>query len=130
MTDREEEGLDAIDRIAAADPRYRREAYLFVVAAVEHVVRGLDAPRHVTGQELLEGIRQIALDRFGIMAKTVFEHWGVRTTEDFGHIVFHLVGAGLLSKTEEDSIRDFQAVYEFHDVFGERFPWVRSDWEV
>jgi uncharacterized repeat protein (TIGR04138 family) len=71
----------------------------------------------VTGFELLVGIRDLALERYGPMAKAVLNSWGVRTTDDFGAIVFNMVNAGLLSKTEEDHIEDFHAVYDFDDAF-------------
>ncbi len=130
MTEMEREGLDPVDRLAAADGRYRREAYLFVLAAVEFVVSRLPERRHVSGKELLDGIRELGLGRFGLMTKTVFEHWGVHRTEDFGEIVFRLVGAQLLSKTDEDSMRDFEGAYDFDEAFVEKFPWERAEWEV
>ncbi len=73
--------------------------------------------KHVTGKQLLEGIKELALKRFGALAKMVFEHWGVRETIDFGNIVFNMVEEGILSKTEEDSIEDFRNVYDFEEVF-------------
>jgi len=126
----EMEGLDPVDRLAASDGRYRREAYLFVLAAVEFVVGRLTERRHVSGKELLDGIRELGLARFGLMTKTVFDHWGVHRTEDFGEIVFRLVGAQLLSKTDEDSMSDFEGVYDFDEAFVEKFPWERAEWEV
>lgn len=126
----EDDALDPVDRLVIEDGRYRREAYLFVLAALEFVVSRLEKRRHVTGRELLEGIREFALARFGLMTKTVFQHWGVTKTEDFGEIVFRLVKAGLLSKTEEDSVRDFEGVYDFDEAFVENYPWARPDWEV
>ena len=70
-----------------------------------------------TGQELLEGIKEFALNAFGPLAFTVFSEWGIHTTEDFGEIVFNLVDAGRLGKTESDSRDDFKQVYDFNDVF-------------
>jgi uncharacterized repeat protein (TIGR04138 family) len=72
---------------------------------------------HVSGRELLEGIREFGLEQYGPMTLTVFQHWGIRTTEDFGEIVFNLVENGLLKKTEEDSRADFKNVYDFKEVF-------------
>ncbi len=126
----ESDDLDPVERLAAADGRYRREAYLFVLAAVEFVVGRLTERRHVSGRELLDGIRELGLAQFGLMTKTVFEHWGIGRTDDFGEIVFRLVGAELLSKTDQDSIRDFEGVYDFDEVFVEKFPWERTEWEV
>ena len=101
-----------------------------MLAALEFVVSRLEKRRHVSGRELLGGIREFALSRFGLMTKTVFEQWGVTRTGDFGEIVFRLVGAGLLSKTEEDSMRDFDAVYDFDDAFVRDYPWERTRWEI
>jgi len=112
--------LGKVEALAEADRRYRKEAYFFVLDALQHTVKSLKLTgerRHVTGQQLLLGIKELALDQFGPMAKTVFEHWGVRNTRDFGEIVFALVGSGLLGKTEEDSIEDFANVYDFETEF-------------
>ena len=106
--------------VAEADGRYRKEAYFFVLDALQFTVKSLKLTgerRHVTGRQLLEGIKEFALEQFGPMVKTVFEHWGLRTTRDFGEIVFALVGAELLGKTEEDSIEDFVNVYDFDREF-------------
>ena len=78
----------------------------------------MNKPRHVNGQELLDGIRQYSQEQFGPMTRTVFNHWGVNTTEDFGHIVFNLVNAKLLGKTDQDSLDDFKNVYDFKETFG------------
>ncbi len=111
------EALHSIEQIVEQDPRYKPEAYAFLFAALSYTQAKLAKPRHVTGRELLEGIRELALERYGKMAKTVFEHWGVRKTDDFGEIVFNLVDAGLLGKTEEDKKEDFKDVYNFEDAF-------------
>jgi uncharacterized repeat protein (TIGR04138 family) len=109
--------IDAVEKIRARDLRYGTEAYLLVIEAVESVLRGLSEARHISGQELCEGIRKLAVARFGPMAKEVLNFWGVRTTEDFGVIVFNLVEAGLLLKTDDDRIDDFLEVYDFADAF-------------
>ena len=106
-----------LGQIIAQDPRYKPEAYLFVHDALGHTWARLDQRRHVTGRELLDGIKYLALERYGPMARAVLNSWGVRTTDDFGAIVFNLVDAGPLSKTEEDHIEDFRDVYDFDDVF-------------
>jgi uncharacterized repeat protein (TIGR04138 family) len=79
------------------------------------------AQSHVTGQELLEGIRDLALNQFGPLAKTVFDHWGVKRCEDFGEIVFNMVEVGLLGKTEKDSRADFAGGYDFDEAFVKPF---------
>src|ERR1043166_3804233 len=104
-----EEGLDLI---LAKDSRYQRDAYLFVREALDHTQKTIvkenrGEPRHVTGQELLGGIRDFALQQFGPMALTVLEEWGVKRCEDFGEIVFNMVEISLLAKTDRDSREDF-----------------------
>lgn len=109
--------LTKVESICRRDRRYKPEAYLFVLAGLHATVSHLREPRHVTGQELTEGLRVYGLDQFGPLTAQVFEHWGVRATEDFGHIVFALVNAHLLRKTEEDSLSDFVDLYDFSDAF-------------
>ena len=111
--------IDVIEKIAEKDPRYHAEAYLFILSALNFSVAKLEKHRHVTGQELSEGIRLYAVDQFGAMARQVLEHWGIRETEDFGNIVFNLIDVKLLSKTETDSIDDFRDVYDFEDAFAQ-----------
>ena len=111
------EVLQKIQTLTQRDSRYKPEAYLFLLAALHFTVSQLAERRHVTGQELLEGIRLYGLDQFGPLARQVFEHWGIQSTEDFGRIVFLLVEVKLLGKTEEDSIADFQEVYDFAEAF-------------
>ncbi len=113
-----------IRRIARRDARYAYEAYLFVFDSLEYTQRMVIQTRrpqgpifHVSGRELLEGIRRLAAKQFGLMAKTVFENWGVRCTEDFGRIVFKLVDGNLMRKTESDTIEDFKDIYDFAVAF-------------
>jgi uncharacterized repeat protein (TIGR04138 family) len=119
----ENDFLARIEGIVERDGRYRPEAYAFVMRALSHTVSGLEAPRHVTGQELLSGIRGLALEEYGPMAKSVFEHWGVRRSVDFGHLVFNLVGEGLLGKTETDRIEDFEEGFDFEEALVRDYPW-------
>jgi len=112
--------------ILAKDPRYQRDAYLFVKDALDHtqklVVRENKGElRHVSGQELLDGIRDYALTQFGPMTKMVFEEWGITRCEDFGEIVFNMVEIGLLGKTDKDSREDFANGYGFDDAFRKPF---------
>jgi len=118
MTSQVKELFKTVARLSETDRRYAPEAYLFTLAALHFTVAALPEPRHVTGQELLAGIRQYALDQFGAMARAVLEHWGIRATEDFGRIVFALVEAQVLSKTEQDSLDDFHDIYDFDAAFG------------
>jgi len=73
--------------------------------------------RHITGQQLCLGLRDFAIERWGLLAPVVLAHWHVRRTEDFGRIVFAMVEHGLMSKTSDDSIEDFRAVFDFDEAF-------------
>lgn len=106
-----------LEQIIAKDPRFKPEAYVFVHDALGHTWSRLDQRRHISGRELLEGIKDLALKRYGPMARVVLNSWGIRTTDDFGAIVFNLVDARVLSKTEEDHIEDFHAAYDFDEAF-------------
>jgi len=117
---------EALAKVVAKDPRYHREAYLFVREALDYTQKtiGKDSRgriRHVRGQELLTGIREFALQQFGPMAKTLLEEWGVRTCQDFGEIVFNMVEVGWLAKTEKDSRADFESGYDFEEAFRKPF---------
>ena len=118
---------EAIEQIAAQDLRYNREAYFFLREALDHTHKITGKPpkknelRHVSGQELLKGIREYALQQFGPMTLTVLEEWGIRCCEDFGEIVFNMVENKLLAKTEQDSREDFRNGYDFHDAFRKPF---------
>lgn len=96
---------------------YKFEAYSFVMAALHHTVSKLEKARHVTGKELLEGIRDYALDQYGPLARTVLDYWGITQTEDFGKIVFALVDVGVLRKQPDDKLEDFEDVYSFEEAF-------------
>ncbi len=116
----------ALEKVLARDPRYHRDAYAFVREALDYTQKRVGRAnggklRHVTGQELLEGIREFALQQFGPMTLTVFEEWGIRQCSDFGEIVFNLIEAGVLSKTESDSRADFAQGYDFEEAFRKPF---------
>jgi uncharacterized repeat protein (TIGR04138 family) len=109
---------DVLRDLVAKDPRFRPDAYRFVFEALDYTLKALGREGgHVSGRELLEGIRDFALEQFGGLAGLVFDQWGVRTTADVGEIVFNLVEAGLMGKTKTDSREDFRDVYDFRDVF-------------
>lgn len=103
--------------IRERDPRYPIEAYQFVYEALDHTIGRIGARRHVSGRELLEGVRDVGLRQFGPLAKMVFNCWNVHRTDDFGEIVFNLVENGLMSKTEDDSREDFKDVFDFDEAF-------------
>lgn len=98
---------EMIARFVERDRRYREDAYAFVMATLIKAVESLPKPRHLTGEELLEALRLNARTQYGPMASTVLEHWGVKNSLDFGHIVFNMVEVGILSKTENDKLSDF-----------------------
>ncbi|MDI6733452.1 MAG: hypothetical protein QME51_05465 [Planctomycetota bacterium] len=108
---------DLLDKILEKDHRYQREAYLFVFEALEYTLKKISERRHVSGEELLEGIREYALEQFGPLAKMVFNKLGVHKTDDFGEIVFNLVEVKLLGRTEQDSKDNFKDKYNFDEVF-------------
>lgn len=108
---------DLLAPILNVDERYTVQAYLFVREGLDHTVKKLDKPRHVSGQELLAGMREYALEEFGPVTKRVLSEWGINECIDFGNIVFNLVNHGLLGKTDEDSIEDFMSGYDFTEAF-------------
>jgi uncharacterized repeat protein (TIGR04138 family) len=115
-----------LEKILAKDSRYSRDAYVFIREALDFTQKLIsrenrDVVRHISGQELLDGIRRFALQQFGPMAVTVFEDWGVTRCADFGEIVFNMVDSGLLAKTEKDSREDFQNGYDFTEAFRKPF---------
>ena len=118
----------AMEKVAAIDARYSIEAYQFVKEALDYTNKLLKkatlksgTPQHITGKELLEGIRLYTLKQYGPMSKTLLEHWGVRQCEDFGHIVFNLVNLGVFGKTDQDHLDDFKNAYDFNEVFVKPF---------
>lgn len=112
---------DLLAPILESDKRYTAEAYVFVQGGLDHTVRLLEKPRHISGQELLAGLREYALKEYGPVSKRVLSEWGINSCIDFGNIVFNLVNEGLLGKTEEDSIEDFLGGYDFAEAFIQPF---------
>jgi uncharacterized repeat protein (TIGR04138 family) len=113
---------ETVDKILKRDGRYDRDAYYFVREGLDYTIEMLKKKsrgvgRHVSGQELLDGLRRFALKEFGPMAKTVLTYWGVKKCEDFGEIVFHMVDKGILGKTEQDTPEDFKGGYDFEEAF-------------
>ena len=113
---------EVVDQLVARDPRYPRDAYLFVRDALDFTQKNIlkenhGQMRHVTGQELLVGIRDFALAQFGPMTMTVLEDWGIRQCQDFGEIVFNMVESSLLAKTKQDTREDFAGGYDFSEAF-------------
>ena len=120
---------EIVELIRKEDARYDRKAYTFVRQGLDHTVKNLkkadpartQQSQHVSGPELLEGLRVYALDQFGPLAKTVLESWGVHRCADFGEIVFNLIEYRIFSKTENDRREDFTEVFDFDDAFVKPF---------
>ena len=134
--------MDLIDRKFAAllrrDRRYPVEAYQFVHEALQYATKPANvvgggsekyaAPaseegeeRHVTGQELCDGIRRYAIDQYGLMAKIVLNNWGIHQTSDFGEIVYNLIEVNRMRKSDSDRREHFDDVYDFEDAFVQQF---------
>jgi uncharacterized repeat protein (TIGR04138 family) len=114
---------DILARIRARGSRYDERSYLFVLAAIEYVQARLTVRRHVTGAELAWACRDLARERFGLLARPVLQHWGVTRTDDLGRIVFALVDVGLLVTQPGDAEQDFRDVYEFESAFDDEYTW-------
>lgn len=110
-------------RLREKNPRYTDAAYVFLLSALQYTIDCLPEPRHITGRELAEGCRDLAIQRFGPMARTVLEHWGVHSTEDMGAIVYALIECGVLIRQDTDSREDFRDVYDFEEAFERDYPW-------
>ena len=121
------------------DPRYAYEAYEFVFQALDHTQKMLgraaideksdptETRHHVSPRQLLDGIRDFALQEFGLMARAVFRLWGIQRTDDFGEIVFNLIEAELMSRTHDDSREDFHGVYDLDEALVDGFRIVIED---
>ncbi len=117
---------DVLSKIVESDPRYHRDAYAFLRDALEFTQKVVSKAnknqvRHISGRELLSGIREYALLTYGPMTITVFEEWGIRSCEDFGNMVFLMVENNLLRKQDQDSPQDFKNGYAFDDAFRQPF---------
>jgi uncharacterized repeat protein (TIGR04138 family) len=118
--------------VARRDPRYAYEAYEFLFEGLAHTQRGLgraaeptrveeSSENHVSGPELCAGLVDLARQEFGRMARVVFRMWGINNTDDFGEIVFNLIDANLLSKTDNDDRSDFHSIFDLDKVLLENF---------
>jgi uncharacterized repeat protein (TIGR04138 family) len=107
----------ALLKVLNKDKRYELESYSFVMSSLDFTIKRLKRKGHVTGQELLEGIKDYALEQFGPMTRSVLEYWGIKTTDDFGEIVFNMIDAGILGKTERDTREEFKDRFDFKTAF-------------
>jgi uncharacterized repeat protein (TIGR04138 family) len=112
-----------MDRIRLREQRFDERAYLFVLGALEFCQQRLSERRHITGRELALACRDLALERFGVLARIVLEHWGVRSSADLGTIVFTLVELELLMSQPTDSRDEFFEVFDFDQAFERDYPW-------
>lgn len=125
---------EIVGLICKEDSRFDRKAYTFVRQALDHTVKELKRKnpertgksQHVTGAELLLGIRAHALDQFGPLTKTVLNSWGITRCADFGDIVFNLIEYNVFSKTDNDRREDFSDLYDFDEAFVKPFAPVRG----
>ena len=115
---------EIVDEVAI----YSADAYQFVQEGLSFAVQRVhgersdpNANRHITGQQLCEGLRDYALARWGLLAGTVLRRWGIASTMDFGRIVFVLIENNRLQKTDEDTIDDFRNVYDFRTAFESKY---------
>ena len=148
---------DQLPRIIATDPRYSIEGYAFILESLHHArlhkLKPLDRERenadskageksprsrkirprrpkpsgHVTGGELCEAVRKLALKQYGLLAATVLAHWGIRSTSDIGNIVYNMIATGDLEKTPSDSRADFDNVFDFETALKPKFVLARED---
>ncbi len=112
-----------MDQIRLREPRFHERGYLFVLAALEYTQTRRTERRHVSGAELARAVRDLAIERFGVLAREVLEYWGIRRTEDVGDVVFAMVELGLLAAQPNDTREDFVGVYDFDAAFERDYPW-------
>jgi uncharacterized repeat protein (TIGR04138 family) len=112
-----------MDQIRLRERRFDEHAYLYVLSALEFCQARLTERRHITGRELAIACRDLAIDRFGVLARHVLSYWGVRSTADLGDIVFTLVELNLLISQPTDTRDDFLAVFDFDEAFEQNYPW-------
>ena len=106
-----------VESIHERDTRYKIDAYAFVMEALSYTQKKFKAKRHVSPGEILAGIKELLINKYGPLAITVLEYWGIRGTEDFGNIIFNLVERRILSKTDNDNIETFRDAYDFEEGF-------------
>ncbi len=115
--------VKSLEQLAEAVGTYAVDAFYFVqqglaqTSGTVHGKRGKDPCRHISGQQLAEGLRDLAVANWGFLARTVLERWGIYSTLDFGRIVYAMIDAGIMARTDEDSLEDFRGVYDFRSAF-------------
>jgi len=111
-----------LEQVAKEDGRYSAQAFLFVYEGLGHTIETVgEEPQHVSGQSLCDGLRKLAVQKWGRLAKLVLNKWGINNTRDFGEIVYLMIEHKWMSAQPADSVDDFNDVYDFEDVFKKRF---------
>jgi uncharacterized repeat protein (TIGR04138 family) len=111
----------SIEELARQDRRYPPAAYMLVFEGLERALAKLPARRHVTPHELAEGVREVALEQWGLLARSVLESWNVRSAGGIGDLVFNLIERGLLVAGADDSRAQFEDAFDFHDGLDRAF---------
>ncbi len=117
----DEEFYSIISTICTQDSRYYPEAYGFVMEALSFSQKKFRKSKHISGEELLTGIKALLLKKFGPMTLPVLKHWGIKATDDFGNIVYNLVENKVLAKDTQDHYDSFKNVYDFEEVFNKGY---------
>ena len=117
----DDEFYSIISTIYTKDPRYYPEAYEFVMEALSFSQMKFKKAKHISGEELLVGIKALLLKKFGPMTMTVLKHWGINATDDFGNIVYNLVENKVLAKDTHDHYDSFKNAYDFDEVFNKGY---------
>ena len=129
---------DDLAGVLARDPRYSIHAYAFILEAIAYTKKlrdhargpakpGRATPRHVTGRQLCQGARDMALAQYGYLARVVLCQWGIRSTSDLGEIVYNLIASGDLEKSPSDSRSDFDGVFDLEQALTRDFRLVLDD---
>ncbi len=130
----QDEPIESMEDVIIADGRYPPDAYAFLHEGLNRAVRnayGPDARRghhqHVTGSQICCALRDLAVERWGMLARTVLSDWGITGTIDFGNMVYLLIEHGFMKKTDQDDIEDFRDVYDFSEAFGAHYRFELKD---
>ena len=116
-----------LEEIAGEDGRYDVHGLKFVFEGLAATIDKFrqeeeeGVPRHISGQELAWGLAEVAQKRWGRLAAMVLEHWGIRSTRDFGEIVYLMIDYGWMTSQETDAIDDFEQVFDFSEVFEKQY---------
>jgi len=111
-----------LEQIAGEDGRFSAPAIRFVYEGLGYTAKNVATePKHVSGQTLCEGLKKLALEKWGRLAPLVLNTWGIQKTRDFGEIVYLMISHQWMSAQPSDSIEDFDNVYDFKTVFKDQF---------